>query len=368
MTRKEEVAAKLARLQELINKQKLDGVLLTKTGNFAWLTGGGDNHVVGSMEPGIASLLVTKGGQFLLTDNIEAPRLAAEELDGLGFKPVVAKWYQGGLDAAIAKKTAGLKIGSDVPMNGLKFMENEIAPLRWSLLPSELVRYRKVAQDCAAAMNEVCRDDVKPGVTEFEVAADISEELLDRGIDPIVVLIAADNRIKSFRHPIPTFNKVKKYCMVVICGERQGLIVSMTRLVHFGSPTKELLRRHQAVTTIDARVIAATKPGKTAGDMFKVIKKAYKEVGFPDEWQLHHQGGAMGYASRDWKAHDPKDATLIVENQAFGWNPSITGAKSEDTVIATAKGPEIISAIAGWPMLSVETEAGLIERPDILVR
>lgn len=367
MTRAEEVAVKIARLHGLLEKKGWDGVLLTKTGNFAWLTAGGDNHVVSSMEPGIASLLVTTEGKFLLTDNIEQPRLAAEELDALGFRPVLAKWWQGGLEAAIAQKTAGLKIGSDVPMRGLRYSENDIAPLRWPLLPSEVARYRKVAQDCAAAMNEVCRNDVKPGVTEFEVAADISEELLDRGIDPVVVLIAADDRIKQFRHPIPTFNKVKKYCMVVLCGERQGLIVSMTRLVHFGSLSRDLMRRHQAVATIDARVIAATRPGKTAGDMFKVIRRAYKEVGFPNEWQLHHQGGAMGYATRDWKAHDPDDKTPIVVNQAFGWNPSITGTKSEDTVIAGAKRPEIISAIAGWPMVEIETEVGVIKRPDVLV-
>jgi hypothetical protein len=45
-----------------------------------------------------------------------------------------------------------------------------------------------------------------------------------------------------------------------------------------------------------------------------------------------------------------------------GWNPSITGTKSEDTILTRAAGraPEILTAMTDWPMLG--------QRPDILVR
>ena len=204
-------------------------------------------------------------------------------------------------------------------------------------------------------------------MTEFEVGADLAGRLQAMGIEPQVLLMAADERIRQFRHPIPTQNKVQKCCMVVVCGERHGLILSMTRLVHFGALSEDLKRRHQAAVGVDAAAIAATKPGSTAGKLFSVIKQAYAENGFPDQWQYHHQGGAMGYAARDWKAHREDDPTPIVENQAFGWNPSVAGTKSEDTIIATSAGPEILSPIPGWPVITVETEIGPIERADILI-
>jgi antitoxin VapB len=367
MTRAEEVANKMTRVQELLKREKLDGLLLSKRGNFAWLAAGGNSHVVSAMEPGIASLLVTRKEKFLLTDNIELPRLQAEEMEELGFTPVVVNWWEGGLDAALHKKTAKMKLGADIPLEKARPMESEIARLRWSLLPSEVERYRKLGADCARAMGETCQT-LRPGMTEFQVGADIAGRLQARGIEPHVLLIAADDRIRLFRHPIPTENKVKKCCMVVICGERRGLILSMTRLVHFGPLPEDLKKRHQAVVEVDAAAIAAARPGSTAGKVFAAIKQAYAAAGFPDEWQYHHQGGAMGYAARDWKAHREDDPTPIVENQALGWNPSIAGTKSEDTIIAASSGAEILSPIPDWPMITLQTNIGPIPRPDILVQ
>ncbi|NIM04639.1 MAG: M24 family metallopeptidase, partial [Armatimonadetes bacterium] len=260
MSRNEEVTEKTKRVHGLLESEGLDGLLLLKRGNFAWLTGGGDSHIVSAMEPGIAALLVTKDGRFLLTDNIELPRLEAEEMDGAGFKPVVVNWYEGGMEAAIQKKIAGMQLGADIPMEGARYMGSEVAKLRWSLLPPEVERYQGLGRDCARAMNATC-GAIRPGMTEFQVGADMAGRLQDLGIEAHVLLIAADERIRLFRHPIPTDNKVQKCCMVVICGERHGLIVSMTRLVHFGTLSEDLKRRHEAVVNVDAAVIAATMPG-----------------------------------------------------------------------------------------------------------
>ncbi len=367
MTREEEVAQKTKQVHAFLDKENLDGLLLTKRANFAWLTAGGNNHVVAGSEVGAASLLITQKGKFLLTDNIESPRLQAEEMEGLDFEVLTAPWHEGGRVAAVRKKAAGLRLGSDIAQDEARVMDGKIAKLRFSLLEPEIHRYRQLGRDCAVAMTETCKK-LRPGLTEFEVAGDVSARLLAAAIIPQVVLVAADERIRLFRHPIPTNKKIEKCCMVVICGYRGGLILSMTRIVHFGPLSDDLKRRHQAVVEVDAATIAATRPGSTAGQVFSVLKQAYAKAGFPEEWQHHHQGGATGYASREWKATREDDPTPILANQAFAWNPSIAGTKSEDTIIALPAGPELLSPTPDLPAITVQTAAGPMQRADILVQ
>src|SRR5258705_3760602 len=81
--------------------------------------------------------------------------------------------------------------------------------------------------------------------------------------------------------------------------------------------------------------MAATQPGSSGSDLYRVAARAYAEAGFENEERLHHQGGATGYRTRDWVAH-PACRERVQVNQAFAWNPSVTGTKVEDTCIAFA--------------------------------
>jgi Xaa-Pro aminopeptidase len=56
---KEEIEGKRALVKRLLEEQKLDGIYLKKSSNFAWLTGGGHNLVGIATELGVAGLLVT---------------------------------------------------------------------------------------------------------------------------------------------------------------------------------------------------------------------------------------------------------------------------------------------------------------------
>jgi hypothetical protein len=56
-----------------------------------------------------------------------------------------------------------------------------------------------------------------------------------------------------------------------------------------------------------------------------------------------------------------------MPNQAFAWNPSIAGTKSEDTILVREEGIEFLSLSSGWPMVDVEYRGGVAKREDILV-
>jgi Xaa-Pro dipeptidase len=74
-------------------------------------------------------------------------------------------------------------------------------------------------------------------------------------------------------------------------------------------------------------------------------RERYRDAGFPGEERLHHQGGTTGYGSREVIA-TPAMQHVIAANQAFAWNPSITGAKAEETFVLTESGPEVVAGAA----------------------
>jgi Xaa-Pro aminopeptidase len=185
-------------------------------------------------------------------------------------------------------------------------------------------------------------------------------------VQATVNLVATDERIFHFRHPLPSSKKLERYAMLILCGRRFGLICSLTRLMHFGALPVEVRKKSRAVAQVDAAMITATQPGRSLGEVFNVAQSAYAQVGYAEEWKLHHQGGPAGYEPREMIA-TPGSRVKIIEGQVFAWNPSITGTKSEDSILVNEGSYEVLTSIPGWPMQEVEINGQTVERPTILV-
>ena len=361
--RKTEVQIKLARLRERLAMQKLDAAHLTTVASTAWITAGAATYIDESSGTAASSALVTQDHAYILTTTVEEPRLLQEEhLHDLGFEVLAEPWYATGkrLGELVGAKHVGHE-NSD----GSGDLSVTMKALRTNLLASEAARLREVCADAAAAMDETIQA-IRPGETEHAIAARLSAASRSRGGSDVVNLIAGDERIYQYRHPLPTSRQVKRYVMVVLCFRHRGLIASITRLIHFGPLPADLRATAEALARVDARIIAATQPGRTIGEIFSLARAAYASAGYPEAIEEHHQGGMAGYLTREEIA-TPASTTPIAINQAFAWNPSIRGVKSEDTILVTAKGPEVLTAPKGWPAWSIEVEGHTIARPAILV-
>lgn len=323
-----------------MERRGLEALLLRRSANFAWYTGGADNRVDHASPFGIADVLVTLDGEYVFTNNIEAPRMRGEQT--LGFEIIEHPWY--GDEAAAIREVVGdaSSLGTDFPLDNALDVSSEIAPLRYILDPDALERYRRVGADTATAVAEAA-DSLKPGMSEQEAAANLAAACRRRELFSSVLLAAADDRIARYRHPIPYDETIERRAMLVVSAERGGLYANVTRMVHFEEPDPELMRRYEACETILRRMREeATHPGRTLAAAFEDCQRFYAEAGFPDEWRLHHQGGLTGYGSREVIV-TPETRQEIQVGQAFAWNPSITGAKSEETFVLTGDGPEVIT-------------------------
>ena len=225
-----ELSLKLERIHGLLTQCNLDALLLQKTENFAWATCGGDPHINIADSMGIASLLITPTDRFVVTNNIEATRLMQEQgLAEQGWEFEVAAWFEG--DAQIASLTRGMKLGADTSFHHALDLSGEIASIRSQLTPEEGNRYRELGRLCAQGMRQSI-DAVKPGMSEYEIAGQLAQSVESRGVQAVVNLVAVDERIFSYRHPLPTDKKLRNYALLILCGRKWGLICSVTRFVH----------------------------------------------------------------------------------------------------------------------------------------
>ena len=369
---KNELEEKTERALRFLAGENLGGVLLGAQHNFAWLTCGGRSGIDLSREPGAGALLIRRDGRrFVLANKVEMPRLLAEELDEREWEPVEFEWTEEKANSSLVVERASAlldadaALGSDLPLGGgARIVEGSFARVRYQLTEPEIERFRALGRDAGRVVNEVARG-LEAGQSEREIARRTEDALAACEARAVVALVAADERLKRYRHPVPTALRWEKVVMVVVCARRAGLIASLTRIVCAGRVPDELRRRTLAAARVNAALYAATRPGASGRELFDVAARAYTNEGFDGEERLHHQGGATGYRTRDWVAH-PQSAERVQARQAFAWNPSITGTKVEETCIAFDGHVEVVTASPEWPVIEVESGGRQYLLPGVL--
>jgi Xaa-Pro dipeptidase len=325
---------------DLMDRLGLGALLMRRPANFAWYSGGADNRVDHADPLGVAGILLTHEAEYVFTDNIEAPRMRDEETPGL--EVIEHPWYE---DPARALRAliGDSPLGTDFPGDA-QDVSAEISPLRYVLDAEAIERYRRLGADAVAAVSETAAS-LRPATDEREAAASLEAACRRRGMFAPVLIAASEERMGVYRHPIPRGGALGRRAMLVVCAERGGLYANLTRIVDFEDPDPETARRQEACDAILRRMRnEATRPGHTLAGALADCRRFYAEEGFPDAWREHHQGGVTGYASREIVA-TPETRQRIETGQAFAWNPSLPGAKAEETFVLRANGAETITSV-----------------------
>jgi Xaa-Pro dipeptidase len=328
-------------LRELMDRRGIGALLMRRPANFAWYTGGSDNRVDHGDPFGVAGILLTRETSYVLTNNIEAPRMREEQTPGM--EVVEHPWHEEP-SALLRELTGGTAIGADFPSESGPDLSAEISPLRYVLDGDAIEGYRRLGADTAFALAEVA-DSLTPDTDEIEASAEFSAACRRRGMFAPVLMAASEERLVRYRHPVPQGGSLGRQAMLVACAERGGLFANLTRMVYFEAPDPETARRQDACEEVMRRMREeATRPGRTLAQAFEDCRRFYAAAGFPEGWRDHHQGGMTGYASREVIAA-PGAQQVIREGQAFAWNPSLQGAKAEETFVLGAGGPEILTRL-----------------------
>src|SRR6056297_2614994 len=341
-----------ARLDAYLERHDLAAIWFARPNSFAWLTGmagdhgAGDNVVDRGGDVGVAAAGYDGDGLTVVTDDIEGPRLREEELDD-SVAVETYTWYESDLPSAVADASPS-PAAADFDVPGFEGLDASL--LRQPLTERQQATYRELSAEVAAAVERVARQ-VDATDTERAVAAQLRAELAAAGIETPVALVGGARRAQRHRHYTPKPEPLGDYALLSVTAERDGLFTSASRTIAFDAPDW-LRERTRAAMRVEATALAATRAvgrdGGTAGDVFAAIQDAYDAVGWDGEWRNHHQGGAAGYAGREWIATPGSDERVVLP-QGYAWNPTVQGAKSEDTHLVTADGIELLSGTGEWP-------------------
>ena len=360
-----EIEEKLPRVAELLDRNGAGALALCRHENIAWITAGQvEARVPQGSETAVCQLVLTRDGRkYYLAPNNEAARLADEEFAGLDYEPVIYQWHQGPGERLRELAGDGV-LCSDTVMPKANLVD--LTSVRSPLTCWEIERLRTLSRLTAEATVEVVQE-LRPGVTEQEMAGRVSEALWRRSITPTVLLMGTDERIFKYKHAVPRKGVLERYAMVNLCARRWGLVVSITRFVHFGAPDAELVKAFEAAARIHAAMLHATRDGAVSKDIFAVAQRAYADAGAPEEIEKHHQGGSCGYTERAWVIK-PHGTERVTAPQAFAYNPSLCGAKAEDTAVLADGKIEVLTATPQLPVLECVLDGVSYRSAGLLVR
>lgn len=366
------VRAALDRCRDVAARSGVAGVILTQPGPVAWATGGMNRPIDRSASVDVVWLAVGLDRACVITTNVEAPRLAAEqEPEAVGLDLVTVPWWDGPGFVGAATDALGVpaeNLGSDGHPAFSRDLSVDLTRARLALDPWEQEQLRGLGRDAAGAVQTALRE-WRPGERDSEVAARIAAAVEQVGAQAPVLLVGGDERLRRFRHPVAVGQPLHQVVMAVLVAARGGQHVALTRYAGTPSIEGQLAEGLAAVRRIHRRTLGACRSGVTGGAVLTELAAGYAGEDAPSAWQQHYQGGPIGYAQREFEiapgqTSSPWWTTSLPAGCAVAWNPSLPGGpKDEDTYLVSEVEPEPITVTTDWPMADDQLPA----RPAMLV-
>lgn len=218
-----------------------------------------------------------------MSNSIEARRLSDTEFPA---HPAIAEHYVVPWWGDRSEHfPTGPGVGADRPWRGAVDIAADLLAARRLLDAEQAEQLSQVSADAAAAVGRVARR-LRPGLSEYEVAGQLSAELLATELEPVVLMVAADGRDRRHRHPLPTGQRATAALLLVCCARRHGLIASVTRHVLFtdaGLDPAERDERYRALLEVERAYLDQSRPGTRLGAVLDAGISAYRAHGFEAE-------------------------------------------------------------------------------------
>lgn len=182
---------------------------------------------------------------------------------------------------------------------------------------------RKACHLADVAM-QAAMDAVRPGISEYELAAEANYAMFKAGAEhPAFALAVGAGPRSGFKHVPPTAYRVREGDMVYIDvgGRYMGYCSDGSRQRVCGTPSDEQRRFMETQIAIVETVMGAARPGAVIADLAAIAQAIARDAGY--EEYLYFRGHGIGCGVQDLPAFTPANRKALEENMVFAFEPML---------------------------------------------
>jgi Xaa-Pro aminopeptidase len=339
---------RLASLRKEMSKTGLDSFIATDMKNVRYLTG-----FTGSS----GALVVDTGTATLITDFRYAEQVE-EETEGFDIRiskdpPLLegAKLKNGfkgrlGFEAKSMSYLDFGKLKGVLPDAQFIPCEGLVQNLRKVKDSYEIGKIREAAEIGDAVFDDIL-DEVRPGVAEVDLAAEIDHRFRTRGASGSAFdTIVASGPRSSMPHARAGERRLTEGDMVTfdMGAVYGGYCSDMTRTVVLGKADESQRGVYQLVLDAQQRALDMVNPGVKGSDLDKAARGLIEEKGYGENFG-HRLGHGVGLDVHEEpiissKVDDPVSVNMVFTIEPGIYLPKRWGVRIEDTVVVRQEGSE----------------------------
>ncbi len=353
---------RLSRLRQALRRHGLDALALIPGPSLYYLTGL-SFHL---MERPVIGLFTQDGEPRLVLPELESGKAALARSPLRTYPYGEDENSRGRAIARAAGDLAGRVIGVEplrmrvfehglleqaVPGASLVSGSRAVSDLRLVKTADEVGAIRRAIAAAEAAL-EATLPLVHTGMTEKELAAELTIQMLRAGSDPELPFppIVASGPNSALPHAVPGERRLRPGDLLIIDwgASVDGYISDLTRTFAIGEPGTEFERIHEIVQQANAAGRWTVRPGATCAQVDQAARAVIGAAGYA-EYFTHRTGHGFGLEAHEGPYIRGDNADTLAAGMTFTIEPGVYlpergGVRVEDNVLVTAEGCDCLTA------------------------
>ena len=251
---------------------------------------------------------------------------------------------------SIDSKKMSLELGKKIEktLRSVKHIPGLFEILREIKTENEIHLIKRSCDIAVDVFNEI-KKQIKPGMTEIQIASRIIDFLYKHGAESAFVPIVAGGINSSYPHHINSGYSINNNDLLIIdMGAKfNGYCSDLTRTIILGKIQKFCDKVYNLVKLAHDEALVIVKPGIKASFVDKKARDSIKKAGFGKEF-THGTGHGLGLEVHELPSVNLSSNAILKPGMVITVEPGVYiknnfGVRIEDTLLVTENGYEILT-------------------------